>query len=531
MAGLVFEVHPPITPQLPRRADVTCFIGLVGRRSTPIPLALEQWLKARGWDAFAGIAADGIPLHLTDRPVPIESWEMFDQLFAWDRRPVFADDDPHPPAPGTLAAREQFTHTYLGAAVRSFFAQGGRRCYVVRVGDPLPLTASRADRHSMLAGLLPGYPQRLIASSRDRATWRGIGHLYGLPEVSYVSLPDLPDLVADERTATEVIPLPVLPEQFVACSSQDAEVVTDLASRPGVEAPRCDRDGYATWAAAIGCVASLLRGDRRDTQLREMQLVAAVPLPGADAEQALPDLLARGDDHQPPTLASAFVQLVYPWVRTPGSQRLPGRLESPEGVLAGVLARNALSRGSFSSAAGLSLADVEAVSPILTSSQLLTPHQDSMPHGRAGTFTLLERISVLGPTPAGLRLLSDVTTSPLESYRPAGVNRLVAALVRAARELGETVAFEPSAESLWGRIKGDLDGLLTGLWLAGALAGATPAEAFSVRCDRSTTSQADLDQGRVIAEVQFTAALPIEQIRVVLAMSEGGQASLISPPP
>jgi hypothetical protein len=328
-----------------------------------------------------------------------------------------------------------------------------------------------------------------------------------------------------------VIPLPVLPEQFVACSRQDAEVLTDQASRPREEAPRCDRDGYATWAAAIRCVASLLCGDRRDTQLREVQLVAAVPLPGVDAEQALPDLLARNEDHPPPTLTSAFVQLVYPWVRTPGSKRLPGQLESPEGVLAGVLARNALSRGSFSSAAGLSLADVEGVTPILTSSQLLTPHQDSLPHGRAGTFTLLERISLLGPTPAGLRLLSDVTTSPLKSYRPAGVNRLVAALVRAARELGETVAFEPSAERLWGRIKDDLDGLLTGLWLAGAFAGATPAEAFSVRCDRSTTSQADLDQGRVIAEVQFTAALPIEEIRVVLAMSEGGQASLISPPP
>jgi phage tail sheath protein FI len=143
---------------------------------------------------------------------------------------------------------------------------------------------------------------------------------------------------------------------------------------------------------------------------------------------------------------------------------------------------------------------------------------------------LLERVSLLGPTPAGLRLLSDVTTSLSDSYRPASVNRLVTAIVRAARSLGEAVSFEPASESLWNRLKSDLDALLLGLWQVGALAGASPGQAFSVRCDRTTTRQADLDNGRVIAEVQFTAAMPIEQIHVVLALSQGGQVSLVSVP-
>ena len=47
--------------------------------------------------------------------------------------------------------------------------------------------------------------------------------------------------------------------------------------------------------------------------------------------------------------------------------------------------------------------------------------------------TLLQRVSLFGPTPRGIRLLSDVTTSDDENYRPAGVSRLVSALVRAAR--------------------------------------------------------------------------------------------------
>ena len=41
-------------------------------------------------------------------------------------------------------------------------------------------------------------------------------------------------------------------------------------------------------------------------------------------------------------------------------------------------------------------------------------------------------------------------------------------------------------------------------------------------------SQNDIDNGRVIAYVQFEAAAPIERITVVLAMDEGGQISLVS---
>jgi phage tail sheath protein FI len=69
---------------------------------------------------------------------------------------------------------------------------------------------------------------------------------------------------------------------------------------------------------------------------------------------------------------------------------------------------------------------------------------------------------------------------------------------------------------------------LTNLYLIGALGGASPAEAFQVRCDRSTMTQNDIDNGRVIARVEFVAASPIERITVVLAMDEGGQVSLLS---
>ena len=47
-----------------------------------------------------------------------------------------------------------------------------------------------------------------------------------------------------------------------------------------------------------------------------------------------------------------------------------------------------------------------------------------------------------------------------------------------------------------------------------ALNGASVSEAFSVRCDRTTMTQNDLDNGRLIALVTLTAASTIETISV-----------------
>ena len=184
-----------------------------------------------------------------------------------------------------------------------------------------------------------------------------------------------------------------------------------------------------------------------------------------------------------------------------------------------MLARNALTRGSYRSAANLDLKDIYDFVPVLGRETLNT---------KSGAYTFPERVTLVGPTPSGPRVLSDVTTSLNESYRPACVNRLVSAIVRAARRVGEDSTFEPSGEPLWAQLRGRLNDLLRGLFHAGALRGDTAASAFSVRCDRSTMSQSDLDAGRVIAVVQFEASPPIDTISVVLAFQADRQVTVLS---
>jgi uncharacterized protein len=582
MGGLRFETAGAVAGSAPDRADIACFAGFVHRRRaarpgpggspyTPLPGAVRGWLRQAGWlrppapsRPLPHVRSDEDVEALLDLPVPIDSWDVFDRLFAWDARPYPDVSRPDGAPTGDFTPRPRRGGTYLGAAVRSFFAQGGRRCYVVRAGDPWPFGAPRAERLAALAALVPGLPGGFDSAPGDRTTWRGIGHLYGLPDVSILCMPDLADAAAAEPEALPPLLAPTPPpERFRECSGGETVPDRDLRIVP-VRAPRCDPRGYARWADAVRLAAAMLRG-----RLREVQLVAALPIPvdglqvpgsgeteylrrpvdveafAAAIEEAASTRYLAGDallrflteggwlrgvlGESPESIASAFVQLVYPWIRTPGSELLPEGIEPGDGALAGMLARNALLRGSFRSAAVLDGGDVWEVFPPVTRDQL-----DRELRERSGSSgparTLGQRVSLFGPTPRGVRLLSDVTTSRDEAYRPAGVNRLVAAIVRAARRLGEEVTFEASGPEVWRRVEDSLRGLLTGLLREGALRGESAEAAFEVRCDRSTMTQADLDAGRVVARIVIQPAAPVEEITVVLGLDEGGAVTLVDLP-
>ena len=464
---------------------------------------------ARGYAEPAGLE------ELLDVPVPIDSWETFQRLFLWDDRPV--------------QGRRGVAATHLGAAVRSFFAQGGRKCYVLRVGEPLDVGSRRAERLETLSRLAPGYRSGDQPSPEDRASWSGIGHLLGLPDVSFVCLPDLPEAVSIDPQPLGVPEMPPpVPQEFVDCSPEPATAI-DRAVR-NVPASYCDAEGYEEWSMVLRHVVGLI-----SRRCREVQLIAAVPIPrpGTPAEMDLlgyliqSGILGSPDARGPQGVASAFLQLAYPWLATPVSSALPGQVENPEGALAGMLAQTAIGSGAYRSAAGLSPLEVSGLFPVLSREQTLKAHRDPRDE-RSSTQCLQQRVSLFASTPAGLSLLSDVTTSLDETYRPASVNRLVSVIVRAARRLGEDLVFENSGPALWSRVRSSLNLLMLGLYLDNALVGATAEDAYTVRCDRTTTSQDDLDSGRVVCQVDFAAAASIERISVVMSLEEGGQVSLLT---
>jgi phage tail sheath protein FI len=119
-----------------------------------------------------------------------------------------------------------------------------------------------------------------------------------------------------------------------------------------------------------------------------------------------------------------------------------------------------------------------------------------------------------------------VTTSNEPSYRLASISRTIGLVLRAARNIGDAYVFETSGARLWHRIAASMRDVLAALQAAGALSGGGSGDAFQVRCDRSTMTQQDIDNGRVIVQVMLIPAGTIETMRIQLTMGKGRQVSL-----
>lgn len=523
MSRVIFDNQPAAPEFNLGRADVACFVGLI--RQLPgatLPASVQKWLKSLGYkDTQIPTAASP---EIKNIPILLETYSSFTSMFD----------------PGGSA--ESVGTDYLAAGVRSFFAQGGRRCYVVRVDDPV---TSKDNKNAKLQAVLPDGTY----APDDARSWTGVGCLAALQDVSFLVAPDLPALCASQPVgaAGQIPTAPTGPEQFVECSQADLTQQPPPTYPP--HAPRLNPNDYVTWGESVAGILNYLVGGsaRNEPHLREIQFVAAFPLPqdldaATAAENPSSATLAQ-DIHNiinsqmhetlldagvvaAGNISSAFLQLAYPWLKTSGSGSLLESLEPPDGALAGILARNALTRGTFTSATKITPAEIYDVWPALpgweTRSSAVPLKWGTDAHPQK---PLIERLSLFGFSPTGMRLLSDVTAYPDETYRSASVNRLASVICRASRKMGEAVIFELNGPALWGRVQRFLQNLMTRLWTLNALDGASATDAFSVRCDQSTMTQNDIDNGRLIAEVMFTAASTIETIHVRLALEASGTSA------
>lgn len=535
LRGLQFEPWVAPVQHWRNRMDVACFIGFARRRAdTRLPPSLLQWWREDGWIDAPGQRASAVDSSgvedvvggIDHLPVPIDDWSMFERSFEVRSLPLAAP--PEPRIPG-----------YLAAAVRSFFAQGGRRCIVVPIEHPgdLWLRSSAADRLAALGRLLPELAGDAAAiEAYERSAWRGIGVLHGLEDVSTLCLPDLPWLVAQVPAWLTPDPPEVVPRaSFFECADPIAPA-QEVVITPPLAIGRCDEPEYVAWSSALRSASRFLARHRRD-----VTLVAAVPLPTPEsiASRSLVDALIGwgileageegGGSPSSRGVASRFVQLVYPWIGWPGSRGLPESLEPPDGAVAGVIARGTLLSGAFRTVAGLALHEVERAEPRLSRAQQLR-EPDAVPAtGAPIEGALVDRVSLVGVEASRHVLLqSDVTSSFEQPYQLANIQRLHAVWIRALRQAGELFVFEGSNENLWATVRRQLEHVGRALYRNGALRGDSPSQAFSVRCDRTTMTQRDIDGGRLVAEIRYRPAAPLELIRIALALSENRDVTVIS---
>jgi hypothetical protein len=113
-----------------------------------------------------------------------------------------------------------------------------------------------------------------------------------------------------------------------------------------------------------------------------------------------------------------------------------------------------------------------------------------------------------------------ITSDTNWKYVP--VRRLFIFLEESLEEGTQWVVFEPNDEPLWARVRQSVSIFLTRVWRDGALMGSTPEEAFFVKCDRTTMTQDDIDNGRLIMVIGVAPVKPAEFVIIRIGQKAGG---------
>ncbi len=95
-------------------------------------------------------------------------------------------------------------------------------------------------------------------------------------------------------------------------------------------------------------------------------------------------------------------------------------------------------------------------------------------------------------------------------WKYVNLRRYLAYLEQSLETGTQWVVFEPNGEALWARVRSTVEDFLLNEWKSGALQGTSPAEAYFVHCDRTTMTQNDLDNGRLVCVVGVAPVKPAE---------------------
>lgn len=473
---------------------------------------------------------------LTNRPTFITNWIQYTQKF------------------GGLV-----DGAYLPLAVQGFFANGGTRCYVVSLRQIPPaqvglLNASSEpalivrSRKSGLGGM--DYRVRIAAATNgaggagdeesesedglkpfdviiekrsNTGDWqvKDTRKEVRLEEVqtddggrqvrvAYRSnkASDLIDIIIPDQSRSLAELWPTEQQQSLAIEQKlltaptPSEFRGDVAERTGVEGLEVLDD------ARIICVPDLMTtmpGEKLD-----LKMVKAVQSALVAHCERLGDRMAILDT--PPNLNpqevkawrqditgfdSAYAVMYYPWIEvmdlsTDRSIHIP-----PSGFVAGVWARTDNTRGVHKAPANEVVMGVTGLAYNVTKGEqdVLNPIGINCIRSFAGM---------------GIRIWGARTLTSNALWRYVSVRRLFNMIETTIENSTQWTVFEPNDPRLWGKIRRDVGAFLTTQWNAGALYGASPAQAFYVKCDEQTNPPESRDLGRVVVEVGIAPVKPAE---------------------
>lgn len=201
---------------------------------------------------------------------------------------------------------------------------------------------------------------------------------------------------------------------------------------------------------------------------------------------------------RPPT-DTMYAAFYYPWIEVYDPASRSPILIPPTGHITGLIARTDIERGVHKAPANEVVRDATNLEfPITKGRQdILNPRgvnciRDFRPDGR------------------GLRLWGARTMSSNPEWKYINVRRLFIFVEESIEQGTQWVVFEPNDAPLWAQVRRSIVNFLIRVWKSGALMGLTQDEAFFVKCDRTTMTQDDIDNGRLVCYIGIAPVKPAE---------------------
>lgn len=236
-----------------------------------------------------------------------------------------------------------------------------------------------------------------------------------------------------------------------------------------------------------------------------MDRFAVIDAPAGANIQAVQDYRSQYD--------TKYAAIYYPWITVRDPLVRDNRNIPPSGHMVGIYARTDVERGVHKAPAN------EVIRGIVDLEQIINKREQDILNPSPVNINVLRdfRKSNRGLRVWGARCITSDT-----DWKYINVRRLFIFVEESIDEGTQWVVFEPNDAPLWARVRQSVTNFLTRVWRDGALMGATAEEAFFVKCDYTTMTQDDIDNGRLIMLVGIAAVKPAEFVIIRIGQKAGG---------
>jgi Bacteriophage tail sheath protein len=343
------------------------------------------------------------------------------------------------------------------------------------------LSRSLATPQELGAGSLPG-----SLPTQTRPTLAQLQQVYTLQNGSDGNLPSLGDYQGQEAArdpATNVYTPASGLESFA-----DIDEISMIAA-PGLTYNYSDAPTAMNPSGRVDAIALALI---EHCEIRMKYRVALLDSPNNFIVSEVQQFRGKFD--------SSYAALYYPWPRIMDPLDPDNRREivvSPSGFVSGICARSDVAHGVSKAPANevaLGAIDLELL--------LNKAQQDVLNPIGINCFRFFPD--------RGFRLWGARTISSDPDWKYLSTRRYFNYVEHSIDKGTQWVVFEKNDEVTWANVTQTVYDFLYNEWRNEALMGTSPAQAFFVRCDRSTMTQNDLDNGRLVCLIGIAVIKPAE---------------------